>query len=64
MAKSVLVDSKELEHRRELAEQSEANMRLEGLSTSKEAQAIKELWLAGEIDDEERSLRTLALYGL
>ena len=64
MEKPPTIDSKELERRRELAEASEANLRLEGLSTSKEAQAIKELWLSGEIDDEERSLRTLALYGL
>ncbi len=64
MEKSPTIDSKELERRRKLSEKSEANLRLEGLYISEEAKAIKELWLSGEIDDEERNLRTLALYGL
>ncbi len=64
MEKLLVADPKELERRHKLAEKSEANLRLEGLSTSKEANAIKQLWLSGEIDDEERSIRTLALYGL
>ena len=64
MEKSPTIDSKELERRRKLSEKSEANLRLEGLYLNDEAKAIKQLWLSGEIDEEERSLRTLALYGL
>jgi hypothetical protein len=54
MANTLLKDiSTLLEQRREAGRQAKASLRLEGLVSDQEAQAIFAKWEAGELSDEE-----------